>query len=190
MVSTKYGAQYEIYFQTQSVDFFNDILPIWMTTRQRLSFECIKLKSAVETVEDQTDSICKLVVIPLAKLRDRFLAKPDALAYLNAIAKHSYCVEQQDWTREQRDAFWKKSPYYMAHVYSNVIQPRLHTLTDLDNPAVDICAYPNLRETTRIIKQLTSITLTESEQQLIRTVVNHPTITGKIAHHGINLVAI
>jgi hypothetical protein len=184
MVSgTTIGVQYEIYFDPGSnVDFFDDILPLWSATRSRLSFESIKRLSV---------PVYKLVVIPVDDLDKRFRENPEASDYSKEINEYEYIIyDQPSLTWKQIEDRRLESVYYMAGVYASQVHPRLQLSIPLEEYHLKVYNHPKIDEIRRIVNTLTTINLSENEQRLIDTVVNHPAIAGKISNHSMNLVMV
>lgn len=184
MVSgTTYGVQYEIYFKpTVDVDFFDDILPVWSSTRTRLSFEPVGYANDPEYYI--------LVVIPVQDLDKRFNEHPEATQYIHEVNEHEYGTYRTTSTWEQIEAYDDTSMYYTACRYAITVQPRLQLSIPLRKCHLKTYNHPQIDEIRRIVESLTTISLTESEKRLVDMVIHHPSISGKIASHGMHLVSV
>ena len=100
-----YGAQYEIYLNKQ-IDFYNDILPIWISVRERIEYELIKFGNGQY----------KLIVIPYQKLDKRFQKLEYTRNYMSAIDILSI---NNTLTRANNLEEFK---YFDVKIYKNIIK--------------------------------------------------------------------
>ena len=212
-----YGAQYEIYLKN-TVDFYNDILPIWMSVRERIEYELVKFGNGQY----------KLIVIPYVKLDKRFGILENTSNYISAIDKLSH---NSRLTRENK---FEEFKYYDVKIYKDLIkhnknlpkpisdeefeslEESYETIKrkcisddfwskysekeriEFENERISLNDKLNIQriiskpeyceEIVRIEKSLTDIELTDREKELIDAVVNHPKLNGNIDYYGINLI--
>ncbi len=84
------GIQYEIYLDGP-VDFYNDILPIWIEVREKIKFEPVNDIFTGEKVKNMT----KLIVLEESKLHKRFKKNLYADTYLKChYPSLSYCESE------------------------------------------------------------------------------------------------
>ena len=212
-----YGAQYEIYLNKQ-VDFYNDILPIWMSVRERIEYELSKIGNGK----------CKLVIIPYQKLDRRFVKLEHTENYVSANDKITF---NHSLTRKNNSEEFK---YYDVKNYKNLIKhfnnlqepisiAELELLEEtyetvrkncydadfwnkysekeqmeFNTERADLLAKLNIQriiarpeyfeEIVRLEKSLTDIVLSDKENELVQKVLNHPKLDGLIESHGINLI--
>jgi hypothetical protein len=174
---TSFGAQYEVYFD-QPVDFFNDILPVWTATRRQMAHRNIKLFVPAP--------ISKLVVIPYSELDKRFTEQPGGRTYLEEVHANNNYLPTKDNDR-------LASIDYMALSYSNGVKlilqiPGLNIQPPTRHTQIMV-THPRFSEIQQLESQLTGLTLTDNEKELVAAVISHPNLAGKIAYHGIQLVS-
>jgi hypothetical protein len=212
-----YGAQYEIYLN-KPIDFFDDILPIWMSVRERIEYEIVKFGNGQY----------KLIIIHYQKLDNRFQKLEHTRNYTDAIDKISY---NKNLKRENNFELFK---YVDVKIYKNLIKHNKNLpqpisseelelleesyktivkkdndpeywkkfsekeLIDMDNERFHltgklniqrIIATPDyLEEIVKLEKSLTNIILSNEEEELVNLVLSHPKLDGVIESHGINLI--
>ena len=212
-----YGAQYEIYLNKQ-IDFYNDILPIWISVRERIEYELIKFGNGQY----------KLIVIPYQKLDKRFQKLEYTRNYMSAIDILSI---NNTLTRENSLEEFK---YFDVKIYKNIIKHNKNLpepisseelesleesykiirrkfeeddywtkysekeLIEYDNERISLIQKLNIQriiarpdyfeEIKRIEESLTDIILSNEEEEIVNLVVSHPKLEGVIDCHGINLI--
>lgn len=204
-----YGVQYEIYLN-KNVDFYNDILPIWMSVRERIEYEIVKYGNGKH----------KLTIIPYKKLDKRFGNLENARNYVSAndaisfnrslsrdinveefkyldvkiyknLIKHNknlpkpISTEELQLLEESYKIILKKSedPEYWNKLSEKElieIDDERIQLTDKLNIQRIIARPEYFEEILRIEKSLTSIVLSNEENELVQKVLNHPNLEGLI----------
>jgi hypothetical protein len=194
-----YGVQYEIFLKKQ-VDFFDDILPIWMSVRKRIELEGINKGNARET----------LIVIPYEDFDRRFAKLDNAYKYISAVNKLTY---NKPVVKRKHD--YESFKYTDVLIYKSLIKHNknlpepisIEELEELEEEYKDvgdlykevgdfekldiqrIISRPEyFEEIKQIEKSLTDITLSNEEKELINSVLSHPKLNGIIEFHGINLI--
>ena len=186
-----YGAQYEIYLNKQ-IDFYNDVLPIWMFARERI--ELVKIN----------DKQSKLIIIPCNKLYERFQKLKHAENYIldnirnnenKEKSKYYHVKKYKDYIKhnkslpnpisskelEDLEESYRKSEMNEDFSELNRLFERLMIQRIISNNEF-------FKEIVNIEKSLTDIELTDEEKDLINWVIVHPKLKGLIDFHGFNLI--
>ena len=206
-----YGIQYEV-FLTKEIDFYNDLLPIWMEVRAR-----------IEIQKDKQINNYKLIVIPYREF-DKQLCKNSLFS--------SYVRENDETKMIQNEEYLRTQKFVMVRQYEKIIRhntnlPEPITKEEFNQLSIQMqelesnCSWSgNLSQeewrehdikrndifsqiqVQRIIHDpkyfeeikslhaqiLEQVTFTEEQRELIQKVVSHPKLDGIISWHGLTLV--
>lgn len=205
-----YGIQYEI-FLTKEIDFYNDLLPIWIEVRAR-----------IEIQKDKQTNNYKLIVIPYGEF-DKQLCKNSLFS--------SYVRENDETKEMQNEEYLRTKKFAMVGQYEKMIRhntnlPEPITIEEFNQLSIEmqklhhINLYGNLTQeewrehdrkyyeifnqlqVQRIIHDpeyfeeikclhtqlLEQVTFTEEQRELIQKVISHPKLDGIISWHGLTLV--
>jgi hypothetical protein len=206
-----YGIQYEV-FLTKEIDFYNDLLPIWMEVRARIEIQKDK----------QTDNY-KLIVIPYREIHQQ--------TYDSSLFR-SYVRENDETKMIQNEEYLRTQKFVMVRQYEKIIRhntnlPEPITKEEFNQLSIQMqelesnCSWSgNLSQeewrehdikrndifsqiqVQRIIHDpkyfeeikslhaqiLEQVTFTEEQRELIQKVVSHPKLDGIISWHGLTLV--
>lgn len=203
-----YSIQYEIILNKE-IDFYNDLLPIWINTRSRIEMENNKL-----------------IVIPNKNLDKQLYHNSIFNEYIKQNDEASYQIK---YTNEDQII---NNKYLMVNHYSKYVKNNYNLPEPMNEEEYkklvekyqDICKkvndnnittdeFLNLeREKTKLFDQLkvqriihnseffeeiknleknliNQITLTDEQNEFIQKVINHPKLEGLINWHGLNLVS-
>ena len=206
-----YGIQYEV-FLTKEIDFYNDLLPIWMEVRARIEIQKDK----------QTDNY-KLIVIPYREIHQQ--------TYDSSLFR-SYVRENDETKMIQNEDYLRAQKFLMVRQYEKIIRhntnlPEPITKEEFNQLSIQMqelesnCSWSgNLSQeewrehdkkyteiytklkVQRIIHDpeyfeeikslhtqiLEQVTFTEEQRELIQKVISHPKLDGIISWHGLTLV--
>jgi hypothetical protein len=115
-----YGAQYEIYIN-KSIDFYNDILPICMSVREKIELVNFdeQYKSKIKRLNFGNGK-CKLIIIPYKKLFNRFEKLKYAEIYFHLNDKMTY--DELNMNRFNRENNFEEFKYLDVKIYKNLIK--------------------------------------------------------------------
>jgi hypothetical protein len=99
-----YGIQYEIHL-TKALDFYNDLLPIWMEVRTRIEME-----------KDKESGINKLILIPHEEFDQQLYNNKVFNEYIRE--NEAMCCDLKDFGEN----FIRNSKYYMVRQYKKLIK--------------------------------------------------------------------
>jgi hypothetical protein len=207
---TDYVIQYEV-FLTRDIDFYDDLLPIWINTRSKLE---IKTKN-------------KLIIIPRVNTEGNALFK--LYTHQNMNYAHNVLSKRED------EEYLKSQKFVMVKLYENIIR---HDLSPLPEPITkeeynilsseikkcrynlyyyDIMSkeeykgysqkYAEINDKMRIQRiihdrehfeeikslhrqMLEQVQLDEQQTELIQKVISHPKLEGIVSWHGLTLAEI
>jgi hypothetical protein len=199
-----YGIQYEV-FLTKEIDFYDDLLPIWMEVRARIDIQKAK----------QTNNY-KLIVIPYGEF-DKQLCKNSLFS---------------SYVRENDEDYLRTQKFLMVRQYEKIIRhntnlPEPITKEEFNQLSIQMqelesnCSWSgnlsqeewrehdrkyteiyNKLKVQRIIHDpeyfeeikglhtqlLEQVTFTEEQRELIQKVISHPKLDGINSSHGLTLV--
>jgi hypothetical protein len=210
---TYFGIQYEIYLKPNIyLDFFNDLLPIWIETRTRIEIEY-----------DKYNGRCKLIIIPY-KVFDKQLSK--STLFRQYIDENLSCKYSKELTEEEV----KELLFFNVCQYSIFIKHNLNLPEKISNDEFKKLAeswkiiqgkktaflsekecieieiernelfyklkYQRIMHDTEYFQKIINlekditeqVNLTEQQLALINMVISHPKLEGLIGWHGLNLV--
>jgi hypothetical protein len=207
---TYYGIQYEI-FLTKAMDFFDDLLPIWMKLRVRIEME-----------QDKETGMYKLIVIPHKEF-DKCLSKSELFWSYMGENEGIKRMQNEEYLRTQKLAMVRQYEKYIRHnanlpkpitqeefnqlsiekynleqqgVYGNMSQAewREHDIKYNDVfhqlQIQRIIHDPDYFEEIKKLHSqlLAQIDFTEEHKELIQNIISHPKLDGIIRWHGLTLV--
>lgn len=107
---TYYGIQYEIHL-TKEIDFYDDLLPIWMEVRARIEIE-----------KDRQTGNNKLIVIPYGEFNEQLFNNKLFNSYVRENDGYSYNRKkdmcEEDYLRSQKFVMVKCYEKYIKHMTS------------------------------------------------------------------------
>lgn len=210
-----YGIQYEIYVNCD-LDFYDDLLPIWITSRARIEME-----------KDKETGINKLIVIPYKefsqqlynnKLFNAYITENDRISYSHEGFNESYIRHSKYFMVRQYEKFIKHNknlPEPMTkNEYDELVKKweRLETIKFTEEKMSDDewkefntkrSNIFNQLKIQRIIhnqdcfedikkldkKLIEQVNFTKEQSELIQKVLSHPNIEGAVSWHGLNLIS-
>lgn len=191
---------YEIdLLEGQSVDFFDDLLPIWMATRTR-----VEMKPTNHSSKRQ-----KLVVLNNLPKSEELLHSEHYKGWQRSVYS-SEPISIYDCIRDLSkylDAYkYKLLQFYNLEIKS---RPLLPTSTMVSDELVQLkCDADRIYDQSTLAQHVLSnqqvltaikevdesilshVHLSEAQQQVIQTVVNHPNLAGKIQWHGLRCLEV
>lgn len=166
---TNFGVEYAVYLN-KPVDFYDDVLPLWVATRTRLTYTPLK------------DGISKLTIFSMHYLYDRMTTEPGK----------EYTREMNKYMGSDREL---NTPHCIA-VLISAIKPYRNLPFPYDSMTECMKLYSTfgrvtqnndpvvIESATNIERTLTDVVLSEKEQTLVDLVVKHPNLANKIFYHG------
>lgn len=211
-----YGVQYEIYLN-QEVDLFNDVLPICIDVRKMISLEKInqdsdhyklviipyrELDKRFEKREYFSKYTRSIDYISYnykitRKTNPELFKYYDVRNYSNYI---KYLELPEPYTEEEFQKLEHRveelSSKYNEHDYWEKYSSEERKKFDIERSILlkvltvqrIIINNEYFEEIKEIERELTDIKLTETEEELITRILEHPKLEGKISSHGINLI--
>ena len=208
-----YGIQYEI-FLTKEIDFYDDLLPIWMEVRARIEIQKAK----------QTNNY-KLIVIPYGEF-DKQLCKNSLFSsYVRENNEDSYKgIQTEEYIRTKKFAMVRQYEKFIRH---EIILPEPITKEEFSQLSIERQRVDHIDRWSRNLSQeewrehdikrneifsqiqvqriihdpeyfeeikclhtqlLEQVTFTEEQRELIQKVISHPKLDGIISWHGLTLV--
>jgi len=210
---TYYGIQYEIYLKPNIyIDFFNDLLPIWIESRTKIEIEY-----------DKYNGRCKLIIFPYNQF-DKHLIKNKL--FKQYVRENLECKYSKELTEEEiRELLFFNVNQYSVFIKHNLNLPEKvtndefkklveswkiiqdeRTATLSEKECIEIETERNelfyklkyqrimhdpeyFEKIINLEKQLIEqVNLTEQQLELVNKVISHPKLEGLIGWHGLNLV--
>ncbi len=202
---TYYGIQYEIQLNSE-IDFYNDLLPIWIATRTRIELGANN----------------RLIVIPYKDFDKQLIKNEYFNIYMNELnsLEHFFNYTTEDELTSKKMLMVQHYTNFVKN-NSNLPEPlsedeyqlllkefkRVNTIFSTSENWIEIdkerSELFNKIKVQRIIhnkeffheivnleKELTNqVTLSEEQKEIIEKIVNHPNLEGKIFSHSLNLTS-
>jgi len=211
---TYYGIQYEVKL-TKNIDFYNDLLPIWMKVRMR-----------IEMQKDIKSNNYKLIIIPYSEFNEQLSKNSLFTSYVKENNSVSYSKPTQT------EQYLRSNKFAIVRQYEKLIRNK----TNLHEP-ITIEEYTKLSDEMQKLKQidllgknmsqdewrefdkrydeiyiqlqiqriihdpeyfqeikslhtrlLEQVTFDEEQSERIQQVISHPKLDGIISWHGLTLV--
>lgn len=206
-----YSIQYEI-FLNKPIDFFDDLLPIWVSTRARIEMET-----------DKNTGQHKLIIIPYKEFDKQLYSNSLFNSYISEVDNLSYT--RKEYTEDETRGFkflmvsyYKKYIKHNPNLYEPITKDEYKQLLDtwreckkidwgnVDNNYKELSThYKSISHQLiiqRIIhdkeyfeeikglekKLIEQVSLSEQQIELVKNVLDHPKLHDLVSWHGLNLI--
>lgn len=176
---------YEIdLLEGQSVDFFDDLLPIWMATRTR-----VEMKPTNHSSKRQ-----KLVVLNNLPKSEELLHSEHYKGWQQSVYHSEPIFIDELSNNSSNMCKYKLLQFYNLQIKSRPLSPTSAMAAAADQRDLEQTVLSNEQLLTAIKEVdesiLSHVHLSEEQTQVIQTVVNHPNLAGKIQWHGLRCLEV